>query len=117
MINREKLRELCFKKMEKPDSYCDDIVDMSQQLAEDMNILEIETLFDIMAMSYFKYVLTRSDNEEQYDFEFASEMMSRIINETRSQGLSDANALYFLFLGYMEYMKALGQEAHPDTVL
>lgn len=116
MINREKLRALCFEKIEQSDSYCNDIVKMSEELAEDMNILEIETLLDIIAMSYFKYVLTRSDNEEQYDSEFAGEMMSHIINETRGQGLSDANALYFLFLGYMEYMKALGQEAHPDTV-
>lgn len=64
MISRKELRELCFKKMEQLGLYCNDIVEMSEQLAEDMNILEIKTLFD---------VLTRSDNEEQYDSEFVGE--------------------------------------------
>lgn len=41
------------KKMEQSDSYCNDIVKMSEELAEDMNILEIETLLDVMAMSIF----------------------------------------------------------------
>ena len=61
-------------------------------------------------------ILTRNDYDGHYDSGFSTDMMARIVEDIRSKGLSDANVFYFLFLGYLEYMKNLGEEVDPNRI-
>lgn len=108
ILNLEEIQNLAERKnkLSEASNVYQELNRLSENLADDLNLAEIEVLLDLIIMPFFKYVLTRNDLEDHYDSNFCTDVLSHIIKDVRSQGLSDANSLYFLFLGYMHALES-----------
>ena len=122
MIDKKVLRELVQRKFVDHEATQVDteVMALSEQLADELTMPELEVLLDAMTMPLFKYILSRNDAQQAYDSEFATDMMARIFQEVRKAGASNASAIYYLFLGYLECMKSVGEfesQTKPPTQL
>lgn len=76
MIDKKVLRELVQRKFVNHEGAQVDteIMALSEKLADELTMPELEILLDTITMPLFKYILSRNDAQQAYDSEFATDM-------------------------------------------